>query len=442
MPPLPWQQANAIFAPFRGSALYSIRLPLFYLWNKVQTRPLHAALHPFALAGRGLSLARSLPIPRNLRYLFVTDYAAEGGYGTLRPLLQTCPEPALLAVPEAVGKLHAGPYLNVDQLALRLLSPRDLSRARADWKKLHGQTPEALRAGLLRLAPSICALLCRAYAYERLALSIRDQCSGPLTVVTPNDFSGLCLNFGQVADRWITLQHGLPSLEYFPTSATEYLLWGEAFRERFLAEGAASGTLHVVGAPRLDRYAVPVPPPPPGRTLLFLSQTHAATLSPAQHRQVVALLLAAAQATGLPLRIRLHPLEDRSCFTQFGDDATFTQRGVSLAEDLAGASLVASFGSTAMLEAMLAQRPVLQLLPPGIDPPGGFYARWTPATPEELAELWRNLDPNEALAEQQPWLERYLANPGEGSAAAWRQIDRREGTRPPQPSPREPLAHV
>jgi hypothetical protein len=442
MPPLPWQQANALFTPFRGSALYSIRLPLFYLWNKAHSRPLLAALHPFALAGRGLSLRRALPIPRDLRYLFVTDYAAEGGYGTLRPLLANCPEPALLAGPSAVGQLHSGPYCDVDHLALRLLCPQDLSRARADWRRLRGQTPDHLRPTLLRLAPSIAALLCRAYAYERLALSIRDHCSAPLTVITPNDFSGLCLNFGQMADRWITLQHGLPSLEYFPTSATEYLLWGEAFRERYLLEGAAADTLHVVGAPRLDRYAVPVPPPPPGRSLLFLSQTHAATLSPAQHRQVVELLHAAARATGLPLRIRLHPLEDRSYYSHFGPEVTFTPTGVSLAEDLASATLVASFGSTAMLEAMLAHRPVLQLLPPGLHPPGGFYARWTPASAEELAELWRSLDPHQALAEQQPWLERYLANPGQGAAAVWRRIEHRGEPKPPRPSPTKPLAHV
>lgn len=423
MPPLPWQQANALFAPFRGSALYSIRLPLFYLWNKINTRPLHAALHPFALAGRGLSLSRALPVPKSLRFLFVTDYAAEGGYGTLRPLLHSSPGPALLAGTEAVGKLHAGPFLHVDQLALRLLSPRDFFRARTDWRRLHGESPDALRPALARLAPSICALLCRAYAYQRLAQSIRGQCAGPLTVITPNDFSGLCLNFGQAADRWITLQHGLPSMEYFPASATEYLLWGEAFRERFLSEGASPATLHVVGAPRLDRYAAPAPPPPAGRTLLFLSQTHAATLAPDQHRQVMAQLHGAAQSTGLPLRIRLHPLEDRSYFAAFGPQVTFTERGVSLAEDLATASLVASFGSTAMLEAMLAHRPVLQLLPPGITPPGGFYARWTPETVEQLAELWLTLDPFEAVDEQWPWLERYLANPGQGSAAAWRHIE-------------------
>ncbi len=422
MQPLPWQQANVLFASFRGSALYSIRLPLFYLWNKVHTRPLLAALHPFALAGRGLSLPRSLPVPRDLRYLFVTDYAAEGGYGTLRPLLQTCPEPALLAGPAAVGQLHSGPFLNVDQLALHLLSPRDLMRARADWRRLHSAAPDAWRPGLVRLLPSICALLCRAYAYERLAQSIRSHCSGPLTVVTPNDFSGLCLNFGSIADRWITLQHGLPSMEYFPASATEYFLWGEAFRERYVSEGASPATLRVVGAPRLDRYAVPAPPPPPGRTLLFLSQTHAATLSPEQHHRVVTLLHTAAQSSGLPLRIRLHPLENRSYFAKFGPEVAFTQRGVSLAEDLASASLVASFGSTAMLEAMLAQRPVLQLLPPGIDPPGGFYARWRPETASELTELWQTLNPNDAVTEQRPWLKRYLANPGQGSDAAWRQI--------------------
>jgi hypothetical protein len=424
MPPLPWQQANALFAPFRGSALYSIRLPLFYLWNKVETRPLRAALHPFALAGRGLSWSRMLDVPRNLRYLFVTDYAAEGGYGTLRPLLETCPGPALLAGPAAVGALHSGPFLNVDQLALRLLSPRDFSRARADYARLRRAAPDAWRPGLSRLSPAIGALLCRAYAYERLAQSIRQQCAGPLTVITPNDFSGLCLNFGQAADRWITLQHGLPSLEYFPTNATEYLLWGEAFRERYLEEGAAASALHVIGAPRLDRYAVPAPPPPPGRTLLFLSQTHAASLSPAQHRMVIAQLREAAEATGLPLRIRLHPLEDRSYFEGFGPAVTFTPRGVSLADDLASATLVASFGSTAMLEAMLAHRPVLQLLPAGIDPPGGFYARWTPRNAAQLAELWDNLSAAEALHEQQPWLERYLANPGQGSAAVWRQIER------------------
>ena len=422
MPPLSWEQANTLLNPFRGTALYSVRLSLFYLLNKLPARPLRAALHPFVLAGRGVSFQRVHPVPRDLRYLFVTDYAAEGGYGTLRPLLDACPSPWLLAGPAAVGRLHGGPFLPVDQQALRLLSPRDLSRARADYRRLRAEAPDLWRPGLDRLAPAIGALLCRAYAYERLARSVRDRCAGPLTVLTPNDFSGLCLNFVPIADRWITLQHGLPSPEYFPACAPEYLLWGEAFRETFLAAGANPAALHVVGAPRLDRYAAPAPPLPPDRTLLFLSQTHAATLSPARHRQVVDVLQTAARATGLPLRIRLHPLEDRSYFAGFTPPVNFTRRGVPLAEDLAAAAFVASFGSTAMLEAMLTQRPVLQILPGGANPPGGFRARWTAASAEQLATLWTTLDPHEALALQQPWLERYLANPGGASAAAWRHI--------------------
>lgn len=422
MLPLSWEQTNTLLAPFRGSALYSIRLALFYLSNQRPARRLRAALHPFALAGRGLSLTPALPIPRDLRYLFVTDYAAEGGYGTLLPLLANCPGPCLLAGPQPVGRLHARPFLHVDQLALRLFSPGHLPRARADYRRLQAETPDAARPELQRLAPAIGALLCRAYAYERLARSVRDRCAGPLTVLTPNDFSGLCLNFGQAADRWITLQHGLPSLEYFPTSSPEYLLWGEAFRAPFLRAGAAPASLHIVGAPRLDRYASPAPPPPPGRTLLFLSQTHAATLSPQQHRQVLAVLLEAARSTGLPLRIRLHPLEDRSYFAAFAPPICFTPRGAPLAEDLAAATFVASFGSTAMLEAMLARRPVIQILPAGLHPPGGFHARWTPDSAVQLAALWSTLDPGEALALQQPWLERYLANPGEASAAAWQHI--------------------
>jgi hypothetical protein len=422
MPPLSWEQTNTLLAPFRGTALYSVRLALFYLSNKRPARPLRGALHPFALASRGFSLARPLPIPRDLRYLFVTDYAAEGGYGTLQPLLAGCPGPALLAGPQPVGRLHARPFLHVDQQALRLLSPGDFARARADYRRLHRETPDATRPELERLAPAIGGLLCRAYAYERLARSVRDRCAGPLTVLTPNDFSGLCLNFGQAADRWITLQHGLPSLEYFPTSSPEYLLWGEAFRAPFLRAGAAPASLRVVGAPRLDRYAAPAPPPPAGRTLLFLSQTHAATLSPPQHRQILAVLLDAARSTGLPLRIRLHPLEDRSFFTAFAPPVSFTPRGVPLADDLATATFVASFGSTAMLEAMLARRPVMQILPPGLHPPGGFHARWTPDSADQLAALWSTLDPRDALALQQPWLERYLANPGQASAAAWRHI--------------------
>src|SRR5690348_8760353 len=89
-----WKTICEIFAPFEGSCLYAIRADAFFHLALANSAPLKFAaknhLYPpiaWSRASRAQSVfAGNCGGPS--RYLFVCDYAAEPGFGTLRPVLK------------------------------------------------------------------------------------------------------------------------------------------------------------------------------------------------------------------------------------------------------------------------------------------------------------------------------------------------------------------
>ncbi|MGC2695538.1 MAG: hypothetical protein WA738_07085, partial [Candidatus Angelobacter sp.] len=89
-----WKNICDTFAPFEGSCLYAIRADAFFHLALAQSAPFKFAaknyLYPAMAWVRSARAREALDLNcgRQDRYLFVCDYAAEPGFGTLRPALE------------------------------------------------------------------------------------------------------------------------------------------------------------------------------------------------------------------------------------------------------------------------------------------------------------------------------------------------------------------
>ena len=98
-------------------------------------------------------------------------------------------------------------------------------RSRVDLLQLEKSLPSPLRPLVKASWNALRTLLLRAYLYESF---YEEQFvhAPPRAVITHNDFTALSYLAGEVARRRgisdFTLQHGFPSQEYFPVSASHY----------------------------------------------------------------------------------------------------------------------------------------------------------------------------------------------------------------------------
>jgi hypothetical protein len=233
-----WEEVSRAFAPFAGSCLYAIRADTFFHLALRANSPSRFVFknlfYPMALAARSKSTALERCSPRGNSFLFVCDYPAEAGFGSLRPLLRSCPAAATVVANSAVlaarsrelgempgvSVLHADALQNSDWVAM-------WRRAQGDYRALLSGSGPRLRRLLKASRLVIWALLFRAYRYRNF-LEARLSSLGPAAVITHNDFTSLSYLAGDAARRAgipdFTLQHGFPSPEYFPTTATHYLV--------------------------------------------------------------------------------------------------------------------------------------------------------------------------------------------------------------------------
>src|SRR5690349_17747529 len=91
--PLTWQAVSDVFAPFAGACLYAIRADAFFhLAHAGSARLKFVVKNQLYPAFSFLRAARAHhDLNTGLvaeRFLLVCDYAAEPGFGTLRPILQ------------------------------------------------------------------------------------------------------------------------------------------------------------------------------------------------------------------------------------------------------------------------------------------------------------------------------------------------------------------
>jgi hypothetical protein len=455
-----WEDVNAAFAPFTGTCLYAIRADAFFHFALEDSNHRRFVaknlLYPFAFRWRSRHAPPNPGLAGLGEYWFISDYAAEPGFGSLRPLLLSCDAPATVVASskvlaarsrELAGMLHVNVISADAYHALSLAEWRTLwQRSRADYASLLETSPRRLLPVFKASRFVLRTLLLRAYLYQRMYDALF-AASKPRAVIMHNDFTSLSYLGLSAALRAgipdFTLQHGFPSPEYFPGSASHYLVWGPAFAHFMQERGGVRTRYVAVGAPRLDATVLAAGKRHRARhkinttglsqdgklNLLFLSQSHSPVFSKAEHHQILALVSALAQEPWLRLVVRAHPQESAKAWRRYAGlaSAATVPAEVSLTESVLAADLILAVNSTAMLEAALLGAPVVQIALPEFCDRLGLLRFPRPvrdlASARAALRLLSDDRQRQALVvEQQTLLRAWVSEPGQGTAAAWRYI--------------------
>jgi hypothetical protein len=464
-----WDEVNRAFAPFVGTCLYAIRAEAFFHFAQRSIRPHYSRLknlvYPVALWWRSRHGVPAQGPINPSEYLLVCDYAAEPGFGSLRPLLSSGENSTTLVVNSQVlavrGRELAGlrgvhtVCADAGFFAACRESPGGWRKSQIDYQRLLETCSPALRAPVIASQRVLRALLLRAYHYgnfyERLF-----RATAPRGVITHNDFTALSYLAGAAARRQgiadFTLQHGFPSQEYFPAAASHYLVWGEKFQEAMSGRALNGTHFAVTGTPRLDSWRFREDDKTvarqklgrlgllqPGKLqVLFLSQSHTPVFSSQEHQQILAWVAGLAEESWIHMLVRLHPQETKGGLRRYPAFRSAAQlpRQISLAESVLAADVVISVNSTAMLEAALLHAPVIQLAPASFADRLGFLRFPCQAVDGKSAhaELLRLRDPEQrqdCVRQQEPLIQACVHESGHGTENVWNYVRSHSGDRQP-----------
>jgi hypothetical protein len=448
MKSLSWNSVFGCFGPFEGTSLYAIRTDAFFHLSLEGSAPRKFAaknyLYPASIWWRA---RKAEPFhaasKRNIRYIFICDYAAEPGFGTLRPLLQRFGRESLLITTDAVAQQRSAEAQELGAQVVNLDAAL-FTAGKGRFAELWGRAERELQPFLsaqqgemqdrfTRSRRVLKALLVKAYLCREIYRECLASAPGLAAVITHNDFTTssylACAAAREFGVASFTLQHGFPTDEYFPISADHYLVWGERFRELMMARGARANALEVAGAPRLDtllaKRGTKVSRADERLRILFLSQSHSPLFTVEEHRKVLSFLTPVAGNSRYELSVRLHPQEAETRFRQLSGNlrVAIAPKEVPLSEALKNADLVLACNSTAMLEAVALGVPVCQIAPAEVQNRLGIVEVCRKAeSPEQLRAVVGSLATaiarRDLVAEQDRLLARYLANFGSATDAA------------------------
>ncbi|MDF2397874.1 hypothetical protein GWQ44_20190 [Pseudomonas sp. 3MA1] len=340
--------------------------------------------------------------------ILLTTLAGASGWSTLQRTL-----PALAAAGYApLVVLH--PRLAIDDISPALPCIRPARPGLQAWRS-------ALRVFIATLRQAQPLLLASCLARRVLwSSSLRRTLAGSRGVVLlHNDFdlmSRAAIGQGLTS---ICVQHGIATDEFFPTQADCYLVWGDASRQVFEANGTPSAQLVEDALGRGERTEQATRAP---EGIALLSQTHARILGEGIGEALATFAHALLQIAP-DARILLHPQENQP-YSGAAARATRRPPHPELRPGAALPQLVVGYCSTAMLEAALAGHWVVALQ---LELPGNRAVRQAMAAPlqaataMQVASLYQRLRDDPAFRQatgqaQAQWLRSHFARQTSGLA--------------------------
>ena len=196
----------------------------------------------------------------------------------------------------------------------------------------------------------------------------------PACVVSTSDFWPFEYQVNYQASRLgipsFVIQHGITNYFWWPFVSHMYLVWGELFRQEMLQLGTPVNRVRSCGMPATDdifkkfdetkqRMTVSKPP-----ICLILSQTHGLGFEPELFRQYGILLKKIVMSNAsVRWKIKLHPVESDQFYRELGNEVykklEIYPKNVTLDQAVGEADFVSTVYSTAGLEAMIMQRPLI-----------------------------------------------------------------------------------
>ena len=234
------------------------------------------------------------------------------------------------------------------------------------------------------------------------------------------------------------LQHGVMSdLSVWPTYYDTFLAWGETFREQLLAQGAPPERIRVLGMPASDNlFARSIQSADKAKNgkaqvCLVFSHTQDRIEEFALFEEFGQCLAETIRSTPeVKWKIKLHPAEDDSFYQERGiskfGQLEILPRNVSLEQAVEGATVVCTIRSTAGLQAMMLQKPLIVLDLSSLSGPpvtwpaqgGGIYAKNAFEFKSRLERLANDKEyACSILASQAEFLDKTFANKGKAAGA-------------------------
>ncbi len=263
----------------------------------------------------------------------------------------------------------------------------------------------------------------------------------PAAVISPSDFfpleAQLCFQASRQGIPSMVLQHGISECFWWPFNADFDLLWGAPFKAEMVAMGAPEPRLATCGMVAADslfrkrQNCQQTITDKTGFRCLVLSNTNARFLEPLLYEKFGILLKQTLDITKeITWQVKLHPNEDEGFYMQLGPDTMqrleILPKSLSLEEAVTQSDAVCTVNSTAGLEAMIMNRPlvVFDVLDsvrkvawwPSYG--GGRFAD----TPETVADILEDLRVNRGFRRsymemQDDFLMKSFANPGKAAEA-------------------------
>lgn len=271
--------------------------------------------------------------------------------------------------------------------------------------------------------------------------------AGAVLTISSIHWFGSALNLVARANQIpsLTVQHGIIADSqlfcHLPVLATKKAVWGRGTKEWYLKFGTPESRVVVTGSPRFDlifnrewatretlkkRLQID----PAYKIAVYATQP----LGGARIREVAAITLnGLAKIEGLFLLIMLHPYERKEPYQQLAASNARCRvipfGEVSLYDALNAADLFVTSFSTAALEAMMFNVPVVTVEP---FPPNFSYSKsgavFAARTAEELAGLARRILTEEdfrraVLAKARPFLEKYCETDGSSARRLFQELE-------------------
>ena len=273
----------------------------------------------------------------------------------------------------------------------------------------------------------------------------------PACVVSAGDFWPFSYQFIYQASSLripsVLVQHGVSDFFWCPFAADLYCLWGDADVEEMRRYGAPAEKLAAVGMPAMDevfRRGETVRDVPVCNdrlpVCLVLSNTHGSAFEPAVFNEYGRFLAEAVQSMpSVTWKVKLHPAEDDSFYRKMGasvfDRLLFHPKGTSLADAVADADIVTTIYSTAGLEAMIMNRPLIiaplsarvRELAPWPAAGGGMYVASAVDFRDHFSKLVSSHDYKiEQMKRQNSFLANHFANHGSAATSIVDLLEQRQ----------------
>ncbi len=166
------------------------------------------------------------------------------------------------------------------------------------------------------------------------------------------------------------IQHGTIDYIWWPFVADFYYMWGEAHVEQMLLIEAPAARMKAVGMPATDRFFLRAENAQPkainkeAPVCLLLSMTNGISAEPEIFRNYREFLMEAIRLMpSITWKVKFHPVEDDSFYRAMGDEIygrlKFHPRDMPLEQAVNDADIVTTVYSTAGMEAMVMNKPVI-----------------------------------------------------------------------------------